>query len=127
MEPNPYESPEHDFARDKETLRRRNPFVVAGLSLLALVFAADLLSGGMVRIFIWGIKDEIPHQIAYGIISIASGALITERLIRYLRRGYDPNPAPSSGVSRIIAIPVWAIISMGVSFDVICIIQALTR
>jgi hypothetical protein len=126
MEPNPYESPEH-VARDPETRRRPNPFVAVGLTILALAFAADLVFGGYVRVFIWGVQSEHYYQTVYGIFLMAAGVLILERLARYLRRFFRPNQEYDSLAGRIVAIPIWTIIVFGVVMDVVSIVLAFTR
>jgi Ni/Fe-hydrogenase subunit HybB-like protein len=124
MDENPYESPKQVVS---ESQAKPNRLIVVAMSILALVFAADLISGGIVKTFVWGFSYQMPYQFAYGIISLAGGLLILERLVTYFRRRYFQMPPSRSGAGRIPAVLIWAIISVAVLIDVVSIVRALTR
>ena len=69
----------------------------------------------------------MPYQFAYGIVSLAAGVLILERLVTYLRRRYFQIPPSRSGAGSIAVALIWAIISVGVLIDVASIVRALTH
>lgn len=119
MEPNPYQSPNH------ASQRYSSPPIAIGLTVLALAVAAELIRAGVQKTFIWGIGYNLPYQIAYGIVSLTAGTLVLERLTHYWR--YGSKSVQSSAARRFVTALIWTVISIGLLFEVLGIVNDLPR
>lgn len=119
MDDNPYRSPQQAAPQ-----RKANPLLVGALSVLAIVVAADLLIGGVIKTFVWGVVDKSYPQMAYGVISLLVGALILERLAQYLRTLNQPKrQSRSAGLGAVTLI--WFVILLGVGLELVSLLLAL--
>ena len=118
MDENPYQAPEH-----VGPARRRNPLIIGAISFLAVVVAADLILGGIVKMFVWGIGSGAHPQIAFGAIHLAAGVLILERLARYLR---ILDQLERNLAATVTTVLIWGVIAAGVAIEVISLVLSVS-
>ena len=115
MDDNPYQSPVHTDPKPE-----RHPLIVAAWSLVGVLVAADLFLSGGIKTFVWVLRLQMYGQLPYGLVALAAGVLVLDRLVRYLWR------LPILDLRRpILNAVVWTIILAGVAIEVVSIAIAL--
>jgi hypothetical protein len=119
MDDNPYQSPDAIGPAPK-----RNPFVVAACVVLVVFVAFEVLLGGIIKTFVWGIKYGMHWQFAYGVLAMATGALMLDRLVRYF---WKPVPTKPTASSVTVAAMIWMIIAAGLFVEVVSVLMAFRK